>query len=72
MQAHRSHLYQYLSNELKLQHWKVTVLYAVVQLCFEAIAVVSYSLVKAMKPGWMVRDDRVPLFTEGLPKLSEQ
>ena len=39
MQAHRSHLYQYLSNELKLPHWKVTLLYAVVQLCFGAIAV---------------------------------
>jgi len=32
MQAHRSHLYQYLSNELKLPHWKVTLLYVVVQL----------------------------------------
>ena len=32
MQAHRSHLYQYLSNELKLPHWKVTLLYAVVKL----------------------------------------
>ena len=32
MQAYRSHLYQYLSNELKLPHWKVTLLYAVVQL----------------------------------------
>src|SRR3989337_1378758 len=42
MQAHRSHLYQYLSNELKLPHWKVTLLYAVVQLCFGAIAVAVY------------------------------
>ena len=42
MQAHRSHLYQYLSNELKLPHWKVTLLYAVVQLCFGAIAVAAY------------------------------
>jgi len=72
MQAHRSHLYQYLSNELKLPHWKVTLLYAAVQLCFGIFAVaayqwglvtqlilfltfsiaflVSYSLVKAMKP----------------------
>ena len=42
MQAHRSHLYQYLSNELKLPHWKVTLLYAVVQLCFGVIAVGAY------------------------------
>src|SRR3972149_2347000 len=42
MQAHRSHLYQYLSNELKLPHWKVTLLYAVVQLCFGVVAVVAY------------------------------
>ena len=42
MQAHRSHLYQYMSNELKLPHWKVTLLYAVVQLCFGAIAVAAY------------------------------
>ena len=39
MQAHRSHLYQYLSNELKLPHWKVTLVF-----------LVSYNLVKAMKP----------------------
>ena len=42
MQAHRSHLYQYLSNELKLPHWKVTLLYAVVQLCFGVFAVAAY------------------------------
>ena len=42
MQAHRSHLYQYLSNELNLPHWKVTLLNAVVQLCFGAIAVAAY------------------------------
>src|SRR3989338_5294068 len=42
MQAHRSHLYQYMSNELGLPHWKVTLLYAVVQLCFGAIAVAAY------------------------------
>src|SRR3989337_3864184 len=40
----RSHLYQYLSNELKIPHWKVTLLYAVVQLCFGAIAVAAYQL----------------------------
>jgi len=43
MQAHRSHLYQYLSNELKLPHWKVTLLYAVVQLCFGVFAVAGFS-----------------------------
>src|SRR3989338_9349960 len=32
MQAHRSHLYQYMSNELGLPHWKVSMLYATVQL----------------------------------------
>ena len=35
-------MYQYLSNELKLPHWKVTLLYAVVQLCFGAFAVAAY------------------------------
>ena len=29
MQAHRSHLYQYMSNELGMPHWQVSLLYAI-------------------------------------------
>jgi Fuc2NAc and GlcNAc transferase len=42
MQAHRSHLYQYLSNELKLPHWQVSLMYAIVQLSFGALAILAY------------------------------
>ncbi|MBF0466233.1 MAG: hypothetical protein HQK88_04760 [Nitrospirae bacterium] len=36
-QAHRRHLYQYMSNELAMPHWKVTLLYGVIQ------AIVSFA-----------------------------
>ena len=42
MQAHRSHLYQYLSNDLKLPHWQVSLLYATVQLLFGVLAILAY------------------------------
>jgi len=43
MKAHRSHLYQYLSNELKLPHWLVSSIYAVLQLGFGLFAVFAYN-----------------------------
>src|SRR3990172_1473075 len=42
MQAHRSHLYQYLSNELKLPHWQVSLTYAIVQLFFGILSLLAY------------------------------
>jgi len=42
MQAHRSHLYQYLSNELKLAHWQVSLMYAIGQLLFGVFAILAY------------------------------
>ena len=42
MQAHRSHLYQYLCNDLKLPHWQVSLLYATVQLLFGVLAILAY------------------------------
>ena len=42
MQAHRSHLYQYLCNDLKLPHWQVSSLYAIVQLLFGVLAILAY------------------------------
>jgi Fuc2NAc and GlcNAc transferase len=32
LQAHRRHIYQILVNQKKIPHWKITILYAVVQL----------------------------------------
>jgi len=42
MQAHRSHLYQYMSNELGYSHWTVSLAYAIVQLCFGVLAILAY------------------------------
>ncbi|MBF0557318.1 MAG: glycosyltransferase family 4 protein [Nitrospirae bacterium] len=42
MTAHRSHLYQYMSNELGLPHWGVALMYAFVQLVFGLLAVLAY------------------------------
>ena len=42
MVAHRSHLYQYMSNELKIPHWKVSLGYAMVQFVFGLLAIVCY------------------------------
>jgi UDP-N-acetylmuramyl pentapeptide phosphotransferase/UDP-N-acetylglucosamine-1-phosphate transferase len=44
MKAHRSHLYQYLSNELGLPHWKASLLYATVQLIIGILAIIAYML----------------------------
>jgi len=42
LKAHRKHVYQYLSNELRLPHWKVTVLFGIIQITFGTLALVSY------------------------------
>ncbi len=42
MEAHRSHLYQYMTNELGLPHWKVSVLYSIVQLVTGLLSIVAY------------------------------
>src|SRR3990170_6446098 len=42
MQAHRSHLYQYMSNELGMPHWQVSLIYAVIQLWFGVFAILAY------------------------------
>lgn len=39
---HRRHLYQYLSNELGLPHWKVSMLYAVIQLVLGGVSILAY------------------------------
>lgn len=43
MQAHRSHLYQYMCNELRLPHWKVSLSYASTQFVFALMAVLAYN-----------------------------
>ncbi|MBF0553709.1 MAG: glycosyltransferase family 4 protein [Nitrospirae bacterium] len=43
MQAHRKHLYQYLSNEFGFIHWQIALLYAVIQLLFGLISLFSYT-----------------------------
>jgi len=40
--AHRSHLYQYMCNELKIQHWKVSIAYALIQFVFALLALLAY------------------------------
>jgi len=42
MKAHRSHLYQYLSNELGIAHWKVSILYAIIQMMIGLLSIVVY------------------------------
>jgi len=42
MKAHRRHLYQYLSNELQLPHWQVTVLFSITQIIFGILALLSF------------------------------
>ena len=40
--AHRSHLYQYMCNELRLPHWKVSSAYALTQFVFALLALLAY------------------------------
>jgi Fuc2NAc and GlcNAc transferase len=40
---HRRHLYQYLCNELRVPHWKVSLSYAIIQLIFGIISIIAYS-----------------------------
>ncbi|HAM37872.1 MAG: hypothetical protein A2474_04310 [Elusimicrobia bacterium RIFOXYC2_FULL_34_12] len=41
--AHRNHLYQYLSNELGIAHWKVTAIYALVQIVCGFLSIILYN-----------------------------
>ncbi len=43
MKAHRSHLYQYISNELKLPHWKVSLAYTTIQFVFGLLALIAFN-----------------------------
>lgn len=43
MKSHRSHLYQYLSNELGVAHWKVAAIYATVQAAVSVLSIAAYS-----------------------------
>ena len=43
MQSHRGHLYQYMCNELAIPHWKVSSLYATVQLILGVLSLFAYS-----------------------------
>ncbi|KJR41117.1 glycosyl transferase family protein [Candidatus Magnetoovum chiemensis] len=43
IKAHRRHLYQYLTNELSLPHWKITLLYALVQTVFSVLSLSAYN-----------------------------
>jgi len=43
MQSHRGHLYQYMCNELAIPHWKVSSLYAMVQLILGVLSLFAYS-----------------------------
>ncbi len=42
MQAHRSHFYQFLVNELKCSHFKVSFLYALIQLIVNIVIIHGY------------------------------
>jgi len=42
MKAHRKHLYQYLANELRLDHWEVSLLYALSQAAVGTAALLLY------------------------------
>lgn len=56
-QAHRSHFYQYLANQLKFNHLLVSLLYAFVQLLINALIIV------------LVKDDQVMALTLFLSSL---
>src|SRR3972149_11920320 len=43
MHSHRRHLYQYMCNELAIPHWKVSSLYALVQLILGVLSLFAYS-----------------------------
>ncbi len=43
MKAHRSHLYQHISNELRLPHWKVSLAYTLTQFVFGLLALLAYT-----------------------------
>ena len=41
MEPHRRHLYQFLANELGIEHWKISVAYGALQLAIASLAVVA-------------------------------
>lgn len=43
MKAHRRHLYQYLSNDLGLKHWKVSALYGLIQAAVAVLSLAAYA-----------------------------
>ena len=43
MKSHRSHLYQYLCNELGMAHWKVSLVYASLQAALSMLSIVAYT-----------------------------
>lgn len=49
-EAHRRHLYQYLSNEIKLPHILVSTIYAVVQALISAWVIYSYNVAQSWQP----------------------
>lgn len=42
LEAHRSHLYQHLCNALGFPHWKVSIIYTIVQLVIGVLATLAY------------------------------
>lgn len=44
MEAHRSHLYQYMSNELGLAHWRVSSIYVITQFVFGTLSLLAYKM----------------------------
>ncbi len=42
IRAHREHLYQYICNELKVPHWKVSLSYALMQFVFAIFGLFAY------------------------------
>jgi Fuc2NAc and GlcNAc transferase len=50
--AHRRHIYQILVNQMKYPHWKISSLYAVVQLCFAGCVLFLRNYGLAVVLGW--------------------
>jgi Fuc2NAc and GlcNAc transferase len=54
LQAHRRHIYQILVNQKKTPHWKITILYAVIQLLVGAISVCIRQFGIGMLTVWLL------------------
>ncbi len=48
--AHRKHLYQYLSNEMRLPHLVVSILYAIIQFCIAVWLIYSDTVMQWWQP----------------------